>query len=169
MGGDWNFVENHRDKSSHRVSYRSEEEKRIFSELKDIFQVEDDFPASNRLKYSWDSRHREGHRLMARLDRSYTSPSPVDSPCGDNYQIFRDCIHSDHLPVWRQLRLAVSEKRSSPYVMNAVHLKDKEVQEGVRQIWRRSSHLQFYGKIRRCVKFYKEFCIKKSAESKCEE
>ena len=52
MAGDWNFVERSVDKSNSRLSSVTKEEKRIFQEFKDHFQVEDSFSAGSRLKYS---------------------------------------------------------------------------------------------------------------------
>ena len=167
--GDWNFTERSSDKSSQRAPSTTEEERQVFAELKDQLQVVDDFPVTNRPRFSWDSKRKEGPRTMARLDRVYSFHSPADPVTGENYRIFGDCAHSDHLPVWRQLRLAAVTKRPSPFVMNANHLRDKSVQEGIRGVWARSHRLPFFGKIRRCVKYFKEHCLRKAAEDKKEE
>ena len=132
MAREWNFVEHHGGKSSGRHSYMTKEERRLFSELKDIFQVEDTFPPLSQLKFSWDSCCTTWHIVMSRLDWFYNFSSLAHPTSGDNYQISGDCVHADQLPVWRQLRLAVTEKRSSLYVMNAIHLQKQVVQEGVR-------------------------------------
>ena len=52
FSGDWNFVERAIDKSNLKESIMWEMEKRVFGELKDTFQVEDPFPASNRIRFS---------------------------------------------------------------------------------------------------------------------
>ena len=75
LAGDWNFVERRVDKSSSRASSVTEIERRVFQELKEALQVEDSFPASSRLRYTWDSQHRDRSRVLARLDRIYT-PTP---------------------------------------------------------------------------------------------
>jgi hypothetical protein len=68
---DWNFVEDQRDKSNNRASIVSGEEGRLFQELKETFQVVDPFPRNNKISFSWDSRRRDGSRILAHLDRFY--------------------------------------------------------------------------------------------------
>ena len=157
------------DKSNLKESIITEVEKRIFEELKDAFQLEDPFPASNRIRFSWDSKRQDGSRVMARLDRSYTFIIPGAITTGANYRILGDCVHSDHLPVWRRLWLVPETKRKSSYVINASYLSEEKVQVNIRRIWEANSNLAFYGKIRRCVKYYKSFCIKRAQELKREE
>ena len=106
---------------------------------------------------------------MARLDRSYASNPSGATTTGTNYRIIEDCAHSDHLPMWRRLWLEPETKRRSTLVMNASFLTEAVVQENIRKIWEASCNLAFFGKIRRCVKFYKSFCIKKAQERKVEE
>ena len=53
--------------------------------------------------------------------------------------------------------------------MNASYLNLPEVQSGIRRAWSHASQLPFYGKLRRCVKFYKDFCLQKAANSKAQE
>ena len=164
--GNWNFVERAIDKPNLKESIITEVEKRVFEELKDAFQLEDPFPASNRIRFSWDSKRQDGSRVMARLDKSYTFITPGAITTGANYRILGDCVHSDHLPVWRKLWLVPETKRKSSYVMNASYLSEEKVQENIRRIWEAKSNLAFFGKIRRCVKYYKCFCIKRAQELK---
>ena len=77
-------------------------EKRIFEELKEAFQLEDPFPASNRIHFTWDSKRQDGSRVMAHLDRSYSFGMNGAITSGSNYRILGECVHSDHLPVWRR-------------------------------------------------------------------
>ena len=106
---------------------------------------------------------------MARLDRSYSFAINGAITTGANYRILGDCIHSDHLPVWRKLWLESETKRRSTFVMNASYLSEDKVQENIKRIWEVKSNLAFFGKIRRCVKFYKTFCVKRAQDLKREE
>ena len=166
MTGDWNFVERPDDKSSQKLSQTTVEERREFKEFKELFQVEDNFPSAQRLKYSTDNKRGGRDIILARLDRYYTFSDGGDPTSKDNYKILGDCSASDHLHVWRQICFELQPKSSSPYVMNASHLKEPEVQLGIRRLWARLSHLPFFGKLRRCVKYYKEFCISKAEEKR---
>jgi hypothetical protein len=65
--------------------------------------------------------------------------------------------------------LEKEEKRQSPYVMSALFLKDKEVHDNIRRLWVTHHYLSFYGKIRRCIKYYRLDCMRKAAERKQEE
>lgn len=129
--GDWNFVEQARDKSNLTPSHISGEEKRLFNTLKEVLQVEDKFPISNRIKYSWDNRRSGSGRVLARLDRIYSYIDNGKEVSCNDYRILGDSSHSDHLPVWRQLTLVEEEKRKSTYVMSNLYLKDPWVQAKV--------------------------------------
>ena len=86
-----------RDKSNSRLSATTEIEKRIFGELKTLFQVADNFPQGGPIRYSWDSKKNDGLRVLARLDRFYSFPEAAVSHA--DYRILGDSNHSDHLPV----------------------------------------------------------------------
>ena len=167
--GDWNFVERATDKSNLKESIVSEMEKRVFEELKDTFQLEDPFPATNHIWYSWDSKRQDGSRVMARLDRTYAFITTGAITMGANYRILGDYLHSDHLPVWRRLWLVPESKKKSTFLMNASYLTEKKVQENIKRIWETNGNLAFFGKVRRCVKFYKSFCITRAQELRREE
>ena len=167
FSGDWNFVERAIDKSNLKESIVSEMEKRVFEELKGTFQLKDPFLASNRIRFSWDSKRKDG--VMACLDRTYAFSTTGVSTTGANYRIFGDCVHSDHLPVWRRLWLEPESKRKSTFVMNARYLAEVQVQDNFKKIWEANRNLAFFGKVRRCVKFYKTFCKKWAEELKREE
>ena len=132
--GDWNFVEKATDKSNLKESIVSEMEKRIFEELKDTFQVEDPFPTTNRIRYSWDSKRQDGTRVMARVDMTYAFITIGAITTGANYRILGDCVQSDHFPVWRRLWLVPESKRKSTFVMNASYLTEEKVQENIKRI-----------------------------------
>ena len=91
------------------------------------------------------------------------------SPQGANYGIIGDCVHSDHLPVWLRLWLEPETKRRLTFVMNASYLTEVKVHENIKRIWEGNSNLAFFGKIWRCVKFYKTFCVKSAQDLKREE
>jgi exonuclease III len=167
--GDWNFVEKSRDKSRNNNQTMSHEEKRLFEVLTRTCDVHDPFPQSNRIKYSWDNRRVGSSRTMARLDRIYSPKDLAQSVAVDEYSILGDCTLLDHLLVRRNLELTAAAKRQSPYVMNTSFLKEQEVKDGVRREWTTHSNLSFFGKLRRCVKFYKQYCIRRATEARREE
>jgi endonuclease/exonuclease/phosphatase family metal-dependent hydrolase len=73
--------------------------------------VEDNFPRNNRIRFSWDSRRRDGSRILARLDRFYSFNYLGVNATEVDYRILGDSVHSDHLPVWRQVWLDKEDKR----------------------------------------------------------
>ena len=101
---------------------------------------------------------------MARLDRTYAFITTGAITTGANYRILGDGVHSDHFPVWCRLWLVPESKRKSTFVMNASYLTKEKVQENIKRIWEANSNLAFFGKVRRCVKFYKSFCITRAQE-----
>lgn len=167
--GDWNFVEHARDKSNNRATNRTIEEKRLFHEFKALLQVEDNFPRSNKIKFSWDNRRVDGQRILARLDRAYVFEGSQSQPSYHSYRIFGDTSFSDHLPVWREVHLTTFKANPSRYILNSYFLKDEAVKENIKNIWAINFHLPFFGKIRRVIKFYKEFCLKKARDRRMEE
>jgi hypothetical protein len=75
LGGDWNFVEYRGDKSSSCGRVVIDSERLAFNQITSALQVEDNFSASNQIKFSWDNRRRNGIRVLARLDRIYSFQS----------------------------------------------------------------------------------------------
>jgi exonuclease III len=128
MVGDWNFVERSQDKSRNNNQTMSVEERGLFESLTTTLGVIDAFPASNRVRYSWDNKRTVGLRTLARLDRIYTPTELSGNTKVDEYAILRDSSLSDHLPVHRRVMLQDQGARRSPYVMNASYLKEEEVQ-----------------------------------------
>ena len=87
------------DKSNLKESNVMENKRRLFEEFKEVFQLVNLFLAANRIRFSWDSKRRDGSRVLARLDRSYLFIAPSSIISGANYKIFSDRVHLDHLPI----------------------------------------------------------------------
>lgn len=167
--GDWNFVEFFLDKSNHIISHLSGEEKKLFNALKQGLQVKDVFPNFSSIRFTWDNRRRSTGRVLTQLDCTYSFKGVRKRVSNVDYRIFGDSAHSDHLPIWRLLWIEEESKRQSPYVMSSLFLSDPIVQSKIKEIWHENPTLPFFGKIRKCVKFFKEFCIRKAAERRVEE
>lgn len=87
----------------------------------------------------------------------------------EGYKILGGSLHWDHLSVLRSIWLEPRVQRTLTYVMNATYFKEEVVQNQIKLIWTNNRQLSFYGKLRKCVKFYKELCIRKDKEHKVEE
>jgi hypothetical protein len=169
LAGDWNFESNHRDKTSECGRLILGEEARIFAQLLDILQVSDPFPNSSRIKFSWDNWRRTGLRVLAILDRVYSHNLPGNIQPVEEYFIIGKSNHSDHLPIWCKLALQPEPKLKLVYKMKSYFLKDKEVKDSFTRIWTSHFNLGFFGKVRRCVKFYRQYCIGKAQERRFNE
>jgi hypothetical protein len=99
---------------------------------------------------------------MVRIDRTYSFKSLANTTSGENYKIMEDSIHSDHLPIWRMIWLEDEVKRKSPYIMYAVYFLETELKENIRRLWISQSTLPFFGKLQKCVKYYKMYCIREA-------
>lgn len=86
-----------------------------------------------------------------------------------DYKILGGSSHSDHHPVWRHLWFEEETKRRSHYVRSNLYLKEFDVQTKIRKIWYENASLGFFGKLRKCVKFYKMYYINKAAKGRQEE
>jgi endonuclease/exonuclease/phosphatase family metal-dependent hydrolase len=86
--------------------------------------VEDNFPSSNRIRFSWDNRRRNRIRVLARLDRVYSFQATGALKTVVEYEILGNCNHSDHFPVWCKILLQPEEKKKSAYKMSDLYLKD---------------------------------------------
>lgn len=53
--------------------------------------------------------------------------------------------------------------------MNSTYLRDPIVQAKIHTLWMEKPSLSFFGKLKKCVKFYERFCIRKAEEHKQEE
>jgi hypothetical protein len=71
-----------------------------FQQLKVALKVEDAFPNSSPIKFSWDNKRRNGVRILARLDwiSSFQVCMAAAPPIAE-YYIRGDSIHFDHLLV----------------------------------------------------------------------
>jgi exonuclease III len=106
MVGDWNVVERRVDKSTSCGKIMTDGEKFVFEQLLSALKVEDAFPNTSPIKYSWDNKRRDGVRVLARLDRIYSfQPPSLDSQPMSEYYIRGDSNHSDHLPGWGKVLL----------------------------------------------------------------
>lgn len=167
--GDWNMVESHKDKSSSCGHILSGMEKFEFDRLKAHCQVEDYFNYSSPLNFSWDNKRKDGPRVLARLDRfySFTNLDPNQSTHITSYDILGDCGLSDHLPIRLVIQLQVPNVKGSNYKMNGAYLKDPLVIDQLKNIWISAPpSLEFFGKIRRVVKFYKFLCKQKASSNR---
>jgi endonuclease/exonuclease/phosphatase family metal-dependent hydrolase len=98
-------VSNPRDKTSECGRFIAGEEARIFTQLVDLLRIDDPFPSTNRVKFSWDNRRRTGLRVLARLDRIYSYKQAGNVVPVEEYFIIGNSNHSDHLPVWCKIAL----------------------------------------------------------------
>lgn len=53
--------------------------------------------------------------------------------------------------------------------MSAFVLKDEEAKDNIQRIWNLNPNLNFFGKMWRCIKFYKMLCVKKAKERRSAE
>lgn len=161
------MVEDSRDKSSTNGRILSGFEKLEFELLKTHLHVDDYFDRSNPIKFSWDSRRHDGHRVLVRLDRCYTFANfnnRRDSHILE-YEILGDCTLSDHLPIFLSLQILVDNNRKgSHYKTNKAYLQDPKVVELLRKEWESApTHMGFFGKLRRVIRWYKVYCINAAA------
>jgi hypothetical protein len=137
-------------------------ERLVFTRLLAHLQVEDYFPFTDPIRFSWDSKRRTGIRTMKRLDCVYCYANPNGPPNTHvmEYKILGECAHSDHLPVTINLKIQASQSTGSRYKMNGFYLQDKAVVVQLTQLWQSFPRsLGFFGKLRRLTKWYKELCI----------
>lgn len=146
----------------------SGEERRLFNLIKEAIQVEDKFPIDNRIKFSWNSRRNGEGRILTRLDRAYTFKNIDDITNNSEYKILGDSAHLDHISIWRQVWLVPETSRKTAYVMSNFYLKDPIVHSKIEEICNKSSSLPFFEKLRKCVKFYKGYCLKKAVTNRQE-
>jgi hypothetical protein len=108
-------------------------------------------------------------RTLARLDRIYTPVELSKNTKTNDYSILSDSSLSHHLPVRRRLVLEEEGTRRTPYVMNSRFLKEQDMQEMISREWHSRPTLPFFGKVRRCIRRYKRYCIDKAVESRRKE
>jgi hypothetical protein len=165
LGGDWNVVEQARDKSSREGRIISEVEKLELEILKTHLKVSDFFEYDQLLAYTWDNHRLDGARVLARLDRFYTFSSQTGAANRHvkEYSIQGDAGHSDHLPVTCMLELQQEKPQGARYKMNGAYLQDAGVVLELKRRWSYyPGHLSFGGKMKRIIKWYKEMSISKA-------
>jgi hypothetical protein len=172
IGGDWNMVTEVEDNSNPTGHVASEAEKMEFARLTSHLQVIDFFQRSRPLVYTWDNKRRVGTQTLKRLDRFFCYENPCGPPNSHikKYYILGDSQLSDHLPVQLQLELQATQLTGSRYKMNGYYLKDKNVVAQLIDTWKcLPLTLNFFGKLRRITKWYKEICLQKAKAKKATE
>jgi exonuclease III len=165
LGGDWNVVEQARDKSFREGRIISDVEKLELEILKTHLQVTDYFEYDQLLAYTWDNHRLDGARVLARLDMFYTFSSQIGAANRHvkEYSIQGDAGHSDHLPVTCTMELQQEKPQGARYKMNGAYLQDASVVLELKQRWSSyPGHLSFGGKMKRIIKWYKEMSINKA-------
>lgn len=80
--GDWNMVEEARDKLTGGGRILGGQEQVDFELFKSHLHIMDFLNYNQTLKFSWDNKRKEGRRVLARLDRVYLYPysqGPLDN------------------------------------------------------------------------------------------
>lgn len=158
MVGNRNFIKRRSDKANANSMMIPENKQRVFLALIVAIEVDDPFWIANIIKFSWDSRRR---RPMARLDRMYAWVVPRRPTTCSKYRICGDYAYSDRYPVWKQIELQTGERWASIYEMNVTYLQTVKVQGKIRQLWASHPNLAFFSNLRRCIRFYKQYCVRK--------
>jgi exonuclease III len=165
--GDWNFVEERADKSTRCGRILTGMELLDFNAFKAQFLLQDFFSRQNAIIYSWDNLRRDGERVLARLDRVYSFACEQGQPSQHikEYIILGNCCHSDHKPVLFKLDYKDSRVKGAKYKMNGAYLKDPAVVERLKRTWvGLPNRLKFFAKLKRTVRWYKEFCLEKARQ-----
>jgi hypothetical protein len=107
VSGNFNMVEKPQDKSTLCSRLVSAGEEFIWQTFKASLHLINTFNYSNKLKFTWDNRHRDGSRILGILDCHYVLALPGASlyDATRNYTIRGDCPASNHLPVSIELVL----------------------------------------------------------------
>lgn len=163
LAGDWNVVEHALDKFPRGGSILEGAEKISFCQLMGWLEVTDSFNRNQPIRYTWDNKRHGSNRILARLDRVYSFMAPAGAPTTLDNVILGDSTHYDHLPVRCGIELKSQEKRPSPWKMNASYLDDPHVIAAFTRIWSSNPLLGFFGKTRKCTRFYRQFCKQKAA------
>jgi hypothetical protein len=100
LTGDWNMVLSPRNNSHNISKIAGGSEQMSFARLAGHLGVEDFFPYTRDLLFSWDNKRRVGIRKLKRLDQFYYFPSLTGTPTSHvfQYKILGDCVVSDHFP-----------------------------------------------------------------------
>jgi exonuclease III len=160
--GDWNMILQPCGNSNPNGHTLCDAERLVFTRLLARLHVEDFFPYTKLVSFSWDNRRRTGLRTLKRLDRIYYYPSSNGPPNAhvQEYRILGECSHSDHLPVLIHIEIQACKSTGSRYKMNGFYLQDKTVVAQLAQLWTSlPTSLGFFGKLRKVTKWFKEFGI----------
>lgn len=139
--------------------------KRISHSFKAALSIEESFKSINGVRFTRDDEKKDSARVLAWLDWCYVflqvgaGPSPVT-----DYHIRGDCVLADNLPVQCSIPLQAARQRPSTIKMTAAFLYNEEVRMQIEQIWASHPNLGFTGKLRRVVKFYMRFYVRKAKE-----
>lgn len=102
---DWNYIECAYEKSNIYGVIIIYKEWRIFNLLKYILKIIDDLLDAHTLYYNWDSRWRDGTKVMAQLDWTYIFSFPDTTINNSNYTIMNDNAFSNYLARWKGVHL----------------------------------------------------------------
>jgi hypothetical protein len=102
--------------------------------LKHFLGLQDYFEAGYGLRFSWDNC-RDDERILARLDRFYTSDKGIRRNMLQEYRVRGDAGISDHLLVSFRLSLKEEQDQKSCYKMNSTWLSTPEVKSEITRIW----------------------------------
>jgi hypothetical protein len=115
--------------------------------------------------FTWDNLRRDGERVLTRLNKVYSFACEQGHPSSHikEYVILGNSCHSDHKPVLFKLEYEETHAKGARYKMNGAFLKDPGVVEQLRRTWMNLPEEQiFFAKMKRTVRWYKEFCLGKA-------
>jgi exonuclease III len=119
--GDFNMVENRRDKNRPCARLVPVRERVLFDAMKTALHVEDSPRTAGSLQFSWDNQQASLARRMARLDRIYVFRSNPLTPDRQllRYVIKGDSTRSDHFPVLASILLENCPRRANQWKMSS--------------------------------------------------
>ena len=164
------MIESVQDKSTLCSKLMPQGEKLVWDAFKANFHLSDTFNNTGKLRFTWDNKRRDECRILARLDRHYTSSTPGSNfyLATRNHVIIGDSPMSDHLHVSIEVILQHPEQRKTSYKMSTYYLKHAEVKRAVERIWsgERSEASTFFTRMRKFSKFYRSYCKLQARESR---
>jgi hypothetical protein len=118
------------------------------------------------LKFSCNNKRSGGERIMARLDQifipNYLASNQANN--GPHYYVRGDGIMSNHHPINCVFEIAKTTQRTSMFQKMNTRL-SREVKERIHKIWKaQSKGVTFFTKLRKTIRFYREFCKVKPAK-----
>jgi len=163
--GDLNMVEYKEDKSSMCGRLIPNKEILLWDALNLALEIHEPTRSNRSLKFSWDNQRSGGERIMARLDYIYipnylASNQANDSPC---YYVRGDGVKSNRHHVSCLLEIVKIVQRTSMWKMNTRFF--EEVKKKIHKIWKAQSEgATFFIKLRKAIRFYREFCKVKATK-----